>query len=75
MPCDRSRVVLKHQNSEGVVHSYEVDDYGYAGSPITVEPISWYRHKEFALEPTYVCDCQMEFSHWADVKYHLDNQG
>lgn len=75
MACDRASVQLKHQNSEGVVHVYEVDDYGQASHAITVEPISWYRHKEFALDPTYVCDCGSEYSSWADVEYHLEVMG
>jgi hypothetical protein len=69
--CCKSGIVLKIQNGEGVIHVYEVDEWGYQGLPITVEPINHYRHSGFALVPTYVCECQIEFSFWDDVLEHI----
>lgn len=68
---DVSGIQLKIQNGEGVVHVYEVDDLGYQGACISVDSIDRYRHNAFALMPTYVCECLMEFSLWHDVVEHL----
>lgn len=72
MSHDFTGVLLKIQNSEGVVHVYEVDELGQATVPVTVEPVSFYRWSSFAVSPTYVCECQMEFSVWVDVEFHLE---
>jgi hypothetical protein len=68
---DISGVRLKIQNNEGVVHTFEVDEHGFEAAPVTVEPISYYRHEGFGRIPTYVCDCGMEYWAWQDVLDHL----
>ena len=68
---DLSGVRVKIQNTEGVVHTFEVDENGYEAAPVTVEPIWYYRHEGFGRIPTYVCDCGMEYYVWQDVVDHL----
>jgi hypothetical protein len=68
---DWTGVLLKIQNDEGVVHVYEVDEWGNAARPVTVEAIDHYRHERFGMEPTYVCECGMEYYVWQDVLDHL----
>jgi hypothetical protein len=68
---DYTGVLLKIQNNERVVFTYEVDEYGEIARPITVEPIINYRHKDFAKTPTYICECGMEYYVWDDMVEHL----
>lgn len=69
---DWTGVVLKYQNSEGVVFTYEVDEYGSQARPIYAESIDHYRHPGFGLDPTYVCECGDEYAAWSDIEQHLE---
>jgi hypothetical protein len=68
---DYTGVLLKIQNDEGVVFTYEVDEYGEIFRTVTVEPISNYRHEGFAQTATYTCECGMEYYIWDDMAEHL----